>query len=260
MQEEALSAPDVAEIVQENISLQDSDEAAIGIDSDINTAFEEADALESDIMDNSLEEKDAYEDSVSDIMQENISLQKDKTEASVGIGNDINAAFEEADAAESDIMDDHLAEKDAYEKKINELVDDDEGDILGLDDEENATKEQSADEDATIAEIQEPAVENFQEPMIEDSLEETSVEEAVIEEAVADETYEEESNAPEPCETQVEQTRQASIPKNLKEEVISVLSYMDQLLENLPEDKIAEFAKSEHFVTYKKLFDELGLS
>lgn len=260
MQEEALSAPDVAEIVQENISLQDSDEAAIGIDSDINTAFEEADALESDIMDNSLEEKDAYEDSVSDIMQENISLQKDKTEASVGIGNDINAAFEEADAAESDIMDDHLAEKDAYEKKINELVDDDEGDILGLDDEENATKERSADEDATIAEIQEPAVENFQEPMIEDSLEETSVEEAVIEEAVADETYEEESNAPEPCETQVEQTRQASIPKNLKEEVISVLSYMDQLLENLPEDKIAEFAKSEHFVTYKKLFDELGLS
>ena len=35
---------------------------------------------------------------------------------------------------------------------------------------------------------------------------------------------------------------------------------MDQLLENLPEEKISEFAQSEHFVTYKKLFQELGLS
>ena len=35
---------------------------------------------------------------------------------------------------------------------------------------------------------------------------------------------------------------------------------MDQLLENLPEEKIVEFAKSEEFTTYKKLFSELGLS
>lgn len=291
-EEEKTATPNVAEIVQENISLQDNDEAAIEIDSDINAAFEEADAFESDIIDNSLEEKDAYEDSVSDIMQENISLQKDETEASVGIGDDINAAFEEADAAESDIMDDHLAEKDAYEKKINELVDDgEEEDILGLDDEEIAA-EQGAGEatiaeatDETIAqepaaEVPEPETENFEEPVIEESLseetvletptvdeplseetEETSVEEPAIEEAAADETVVvEEPSADEPCEARGAHTQQTSIPKNLKEEVISVLSYMDQLLENLPEDKIAEFAKSEHFVTYKKLFDELGLS
>ena len=35
---------------------------------------------------------------------------------------------------------------------------------------------------------------------------------------------------------------------------------MDQLLENLPDDKIEEFAKSNEFNTYKKLFSELGLS
>ena len=35
---------------------------------------------------------------------------------------------------------------------------------------------------------------------------------------------------------------------------------MDQLLENLPEDKIEEFARSEHFNVYKKLFTELGLA
>ena len=46
----------------------------------------------------------------------------------------------------------------------------------------------------------------------------------------------------------------------LKKDIKSVLLYMDQLLENLPEDKIIEFAKSDEFTTYKKLFSELGLS
>lgn len=34
---------------------------------------------------------------------------------------------------------------------------------------------------------------------------------------------------------------------------------MDKLLESLPDEKIREFAASEQFETYKKLFDELGL-
>ena len=45
----------------------------------------------------------------------------------------------------------------------------------------------------------------------------------------------------------------------LKGEIRSVLSYLDKLLESLPEDKIEEFARSEYFDTYKKLFEELGL-
>ena len=53
---------------------------------------------------------------------------------------------------------------------------------------------------------------------------------------------------------------QSSIPNDLQKEIKSVLSYMDQLLENLPEEKIAEFAQSEQFETYKKLFKELGLN
>ena len=32
------------------------------------------------------------------------------------------------------------------------------------------------------------------------------------------------------------------------------------MTEQLPEEKIAEFARSEHFELYKKLFNELGLS
>ena len=59
----------------------------------------------------------------------------------------------------------------------------------------------------------------------------------------------------EPVESNV-----ASMPDSLKNDVKSVLAYMDQLLENLPEEKIAEFARSEHFEVYKKLFTELGLA
>jgi len=49
------------------------------------------------------------------------------------------------------------------------------------------------------------------------------------------------------------------IPSHLKKELKTVLSYMDQLLESLPDEKIEEFAKSEYYDTYKKLFKELGL-
>ncbi|MDR1446167.1 MAG: hypothetical protein LBI90_04645 [Treponema sp.] len=49
------------------------------------------------------------------------------------------------------------------------------------------------------------------------------------------------------------------VPGGIREELKTVLSYMDQLLESLPEEKIEEFARSEYFDTYKKLFKELGL-
>ena len=49
------------------------------------------------------------------------------------------------------------------------------------------------------------------------------------------------------------------LSSGMKSELKDVLSYMDHLLESLPEDKIKEFARSEHFETYKKLFKELGL-
>jgi len=46
----------------------------------------------------------------------------------------------------------------------------------------------------------------------------------------------------------------------MKNEIKQILLYMDQLLENLPEEKIVEFAKSEYFPMYKKLFSDLGLT
>lgn len=56
------------------------------------------------------------------------------------------------------------------------------------------------------------------------------------------------------------QNRVETLPIDMKEEIKSVLTYMDQLLESLPEEKIEEFARSEYFETYKKLFEDLGIS
>ncbi|MDR1596739.1 MAG: hypothetical protein LBR99_03440, partial [Treponema sp.] len=50
------------------------------------------------------------------------------------------------------------------------------------------------------------------------------------------------------------------VPSAIKIELKNVLAYLDKLLESLPEEKIEEFAKSEYFDTYKKLFEELGIS
>jgi hypothetical protein len=57
-----------------------------------------------------------------------------------------------------------------------------------------------------------------------------------------------------------EEPEVSALPGNFKTELKQVLSYMDQLLESLPDEKIEEFAKSEYFDTYKKLFKELGLA
>ncbi len=44
-----------------------------------------------------------------------------------------------------------------------------------------------------------------------------------------------------------------------KDELKSVLSYLDNLLENLPEDKIKQFAKSDYYDLYVKILDKLGI-
>ncbi len=50
------------------------------------------------------------------------------------------------------------------------------------------------------------------------------------------------------------------LPSELRSDIKSVLKYLDQLLEALPDEKIREFASSEYFDTYKRLFEELGLA
>ncbi len=116
---------------------------------------------------------------------------------------------------------------------------------------EYLAKDENAIVDADVPPVaaEEPSV-AFEEPQIETKQESfpTAKEEVSSPaESISEETTE--SNA-----------EDRTLPDDIKSDIKSVLLYMDQLLENLPEDKIMEFAKSEQFVTYKKLFSELGLS
>lgn len=94
-------------------------------------------------------------------------------------------------------------------------------------------------------------------------LENLDVEEDILTETEIAEPELEEQESPIGSATSVPASSTPSVtgnlPPDLTEEIKAVLSYMDQLLESLPEEKIEEFARSEYFVTYKKLFEELGL-
>lgn len=50
------------------------------------------------------------------------------------------------------------------------------------------------------------------------------------------------------------------IPQDLHEDLKRLLVYLDRLLESLPEAKIDEFAGSEYFDLYRKIFDYFDLS
>ena len=107
-----------------------------------------------------------------------------------------------------------------------------------------------ADTEEVAEEISEPTEEVIIEEPVEEVAEET------VEENIAEPEVAKEGPVVADSSTPVAQPATAKIQDDIK----SVLVYMDQLLENLPEDKIEEFARSEHFETYKKLFNELGIS
>ena len=116
----------------------------------------------------------------------------------------------------------------------------------------------------------ESVIEETVEESADETIEETSVEEPVVEEpSTSGASFAEvdnldntlsESNLAYLDKTEGDNASDSIANADLKQDIKSVLLYMDQLLENLPEDKIVEFAKSDEFVTYKKLFSELGLS
>ncbi|MCX7656584.1 MAG: hypothetical protein N2Z76_08680 [Treponemataceae bacterium] len=125
-----------------------------------------------------------------------------------------------------------------------------------------APEEETATMESALSEIPEevqsiPELENLD--LEEDILTETEISQSEIEER--DIPIEAVTSAPPstatPAPTAPSVT--STLPPDLTEEIKAVLSYMDQLLESLPEEKIEEFARSEYFVTYKKLFEELGL-
>ena len=190
-----------------------------------------------------------------------------------------NPVSEESDAvapADDNADSDSLAidEPFVFDDAEQETADAEENEPLASDEASAADATLSADELANIAADSSPSEEvsgtedEGSDSLLTDILDDVSSEEEESDSGVSitagelDNLLTSEAANPAPAEEEEEAAApvQSTIPNNLQKEIKSVLSYMDQLLENLPEEKIAEFAQSEQFETYKKLFKELGLN
>ena len=249
------------------------------------------DTLEDDLPDEiSIPKEDniLVESSSSDFME---SVQ-DTTEEHAAEEPVVEEAPVEEPVVEETVIEEPVADEPAF-STVDNLFDESNGfaDIAGESAEETIVEEEPVFEEEQVVE-EEPLAETEPEPEPEPEIEENFdvvEEEPVIEEetfvpeeevmAQTDDTvipepelendfvsHEDDNNnltdsnidylTTEDKDTQVEADENAELKKDIK----SVLLYMDQLLENLPEEKIVEFAKSDEFTTYKKLFSELGLS
>ena len=192
----------------------------------------------------------------------------------------------EVDESESPLLSgdesevDALAEMDIESElaEIEELDDESDDDFqfdsndldidLSLQDElaQQPTVEQSNDntlEELELEELPEIELAESEAEVPELEAEELSVEEfpEEIDEESAEELIPEMEPAPQATAEISSKSPRAgnALSPDIKDEIKTVLKYMDQLLEALPEEKIQEFARSEHFAVYKRLFEELGL-
>ncbi|MBR4375185.1 MAG: hypothetical protein IKP49_12600, partial [Treponema sp.] len=159
------------------------------------------------------------------------------------------------DTSIEDEMDDFSFDDDGSDMKNDLIVDgDNDTDLASIGEAmDSAAAEDSVDLPESNEEITDSVDTDYlsQDPTIDEALSDSNIDYLNSDPAIS------ETNEMQPTETEEDKE---SIPSDLKAEIKSVLSYMDQLLENLPEEKIAEFAQSEQFETYKKLFKELGLA
>ena len=221
------SADDIADISDEDI-LSDDDFAV---------EFENA------------QTENIEEPALDDVDYTNISKENDlPEEISVPKNDDILVESSPTDLLEakesendSDSFDEDPFELSVVEPSISETLTDEKLDYLSKTPEE-AEQDINSEEVLELPKSEEP-----------EAAEEVETEKT--------EATQENISEPEELSSEEPETKESKdISDDLKTEIKSVLSYMDQLLENLPENKIAEFAQSEQFDTYKKLFKELGLA
>ena len=199
-----------------------------------------------------------------DITQEQDSFVSEEDSGTLTLDEleDVSQGISETE--ETEYLDDSSSDKteteDIFEKNLSQ-VQDETKEVVDAQEEKGNPEilEQIQDEIPTVASITEgltePEENVFEKTFGEESGSDfTTPESSVnIEDAIEIENPEDNSL------TQIEETNDNELSKDIKNDVKSVLLYMDKLLESLPDEKIREFAASEQFETYKKLFDELGL-
>ena len=214
-------------------------------------ALEEEPGLE----DLALEEEEPI---LEDISLEELSLDEEEPAESLLDRDSLNTEDIEEFSLEDDTLslDDGLADNADELEVLDELETEDIG-IEELASEELETEileEETPSEEMNMSDFLSP----MPEALISESEEELLPEED-LDFLEADEALEDLDEAEEVSSISDSGDSSGPIPSVMKEELKTVLSYMDQLLEALPDDKIEEFARSEHYDTYKKLFKELGL-
>jgi hypothetical protein len=254
-----------------------SDEPSI----DLSTAVIDEPDLSMDIQDNPIEEPSLENISIDLDLDESSMSEEAEDDAAVGLGSDnITLDLEEeidilegteeltnvelSDMESSDFQSGDIESSDIESSDI-ESVDIQSVDfqseeevsispeVFDLDEEETAITEAPAEvADDELALIPEAFTGDVSEDQI--PLEESPDEETILEDDIFSQ-----DEIPEPKAKAVPLEDTPDIPVHLKQELKAVLSYMDKLLESLPDEKIEEFAKSDYFDTYKKLFSELGL-
>ena len=231
------SADDVADISDEDI-LSDDD-----------FAMEFESAQTENIKEPTLDDVDYTNISKENDLPEEISVPKNDDILVESSPTDLLETKDSKNESEnaSDSFDEDPFELSSVEPSISETLTDEKLDYLSKTPEE-AEQNVNSEEVLELPESEET----------ENAKENESAEEVETEKT---EATQENISEPEELSSEEPETKESKgISDDLKTEIKSVLSYMDQLLENLPENKIAEFAQSEQFDTYKKLFKELGLA
>ena len=193
-------------------------------------------------------------DFLSEEIPEDIMEETDEMEVSAVEEPEFEEVTEETPVAEENVEE----ETPVFEEEPVIQIEENEEPVL----EETAVEEPVLEEDDfgnvdSIFDSEVPVEEPVETQEFEESVETPVAEEPVVEEPVSAPVEPVSAPAePAPEPTPAPEQNNTTLQNDIK----SVLLYMDQLLENLPEEKIVEFAKSEEFVTYKKLFSELGLA
>lgn len=263
--QENISEPE--ELSSEEPEFEEEPEATDETENLFGSADDVADISDEDILSDddfamefeSAQTENIEEPTLDDVDYTNISKENDlPEEISVPKNDDILVESSPTDLLEtkdsenegenaSDSFDEDPFELSSVEPSISETLTDEKLDYLSKTPEE-AEQNVNSEEVLELPESEET----------ENAKENESAEEVETEKT---EATQENISEPEELSSEEPETKESKdISDDLKTEIKSVLSYMDQLLENLPENKIAEFAQSEQFDTYKKLFKELGLA
>lgn len=264
-----------------NDNLDDTDDS---LPEEISIPTEDSNNLEIDDIFVESSETDFIDDSISSDEDFN-SLNVDETADEIIEDSTIEASFEDI-TEEANLEDETLEISNIIEETVDIPSEETAIDEINI---EESVEEEISDEVVIDAPIETSFEDNEEQitieettPTFKDEIEQISTEEIETDNSTeidadiptvsdivenANKPVEENTVVESSFETTVAPTSTPSVPTgssgsgtDLRSEIKSVLLYMDQLLENLPEEKIMEFAKSEEFTTYKKLFSELGLS